>query len=76
MLDYELHVDFMRSKYLRNDAVPDETFCRAYCEYCTRALARCAAAVSTAEMLRKPAVKMWTKWCELDGDNYWDDYSK
>lgn len=30
----------MMAHNLRNEAVPDETFWRAYCEYCKRALAR------------------------------------
>lgn len=44
-------------KYSRNDAVPDETFKRAKLEYCALAFARCAAAVSTADILRNPAIK-------------------
>lgn len=45
------------TNYLRNDAVPEVTLRRAKFEYCARARARCAAAVSTADMLRNPAVK-------------------
>lgn len=45
---------------LRNDAVPAVTFILAILEYCCRALARWTAAVSTADMLRKPAkLKNW-----------------
>lgn len=37
---------------LRNEAVPAVTFSRAVIEYCCRALARCTAAESRADILR------------------------
>lgn len=57
---YDLHgmnrYEIIHTKYyLRNDAVPDVILVLAKFEYCNLALALWAAAVSTAETLRKPA---------------------
>lgn len=43
---------------LRSEADPEVTFWRANVEYWARARARWAAAVSTAEMLRKPPTRV------------------
>lgn len=52
MLDF---IVLKKKRYLRNDADPDDIFIRAIFEYCALARALCAAAVSTAETLRRPA---------------------
>lgn len=49
------------SQNLRKEAVPDDTLSLAKFEYCALALALCTAAVSTADILLKPAVKQKNK---------------
>lgn len=46
----------MKSYNLRKEAVPDDTLSLAKFEYCALARALCTAAVSTADILLKPAV--------------------
>lgn len=48
-------VGYDNFRHLRSDAVPDVTLSRAKFEYWSLARARCAAAVSTADILRNPA---------------------
>lgn len=57
-------ISVLKSNYLRSDAVPDVTFILAKFEYCARALALWAAAVSTAETLLNPAAMFDNEFSE------------